>query len=196
MYSARWWVRLILGLVRLVCPQENFKASRLLQAKHEMLAQYESFWRAADAVRHESDLSSTKAKTALKCRNELTAFIFHEIRNPLNAMAGAVQMMQQGGKMPPDMRKWANVASNSTVRDGTGRFQPLSSTDPTHLLWLAFCVCCTVCPTQAMVEAVLNDVLLMSKMERGKVVLQKEPFRIRYTPAYKCTHSAPVYAKT
>jgi len=144
------WVCTLLLLVIIISywvelqERESFKASRLLLGKHEMLAQYESFWRSADAVRHESDLASAKARTALKCRNELTAFIFHEIRNPLNAMCGAVEMMMKGGFLTKDGHRWASVAQRSTLA----------------------------------MESVLNDVLLLSKLEEGKVVMTKEGFLV------------------
>jgi signal transduction histidine kinase len=83
---------LVVVVSRTVEKQERlwFRATRLLAAESEAMAQYESFWRTADADRHASDLQVAKARTALDIRNQTTAFLFHEIRNPLHALHGAV----------------------------------------------------------------------------------------------------------
>ena len=71
----------------------------------------------------------------------MTAFIFHEIRNPLNAMLGAIQMIACTVKTTKEKR-WAQIAIN----------------------------------TMGMVSNVLNDVLFLSKIEEGKVTLNKHSF--------------------
>jgi CheY-like chemotaxis protein len=73
----------------------------------------------------------------------MTAFIFHEIRNPLNAMLGAIQMIATTVQTARE-RKWAQIAIN----------------------------------TMGMVSNVLNDVLFLSKIEAGKVILHKSPFSV------------------
>ena len=55
---------------------------------------YQSDWRKAEALRYKSEIDVTQARSALQTRNQMTAFIFHEIRNPLNAMLGAIQVME------------------------------------------------------------------------------------------------------
>ena len=120
-----------------------FRTDRLLFIQKECVAQYQSDWRKAEALRFRSELAVTEAESALRTRNEMTAFIFHEIRNPLNAMLGAIQMIATTVQTVRE-RKWAQIAIN----------------------------------TMGMVSNVLNDVLFLSKIEAGKVILHKSPFSV------------------
>lgn len=120
-----------------------FRTDRLLFIQKECVAQYQSDWRKAEALRFRSELAVTEAQSALRTRNEMTAFIFHEIRNPLNAMLGAIQMIATTVQTARE-RKWAQIAIN----------------------------------TMGMVSNVLNDVLFLSKIEAGKVILHKSPFSV------------------
>ena len=99
------------------------------------MVQYEAFWRAADADRHASDLRVAKARTALQIRNQTTAFLFHEIRNPLHALHGAVERMGQRDVSHEKRAKYSRIARSS----------------------------------MGMVRNVLDDVLLLSKIEEGKI---------------------------
>ena len=143
------WVALVVVMVISISywvdKQERlwFKESGMLQAEQEINGQYEAFWRTSDAERHDSDLLAAKARTALEIRKRLTAFIFHEIRNPLNAMAGAVQMIAGSVKVAQE-QKWALIALNS----------------------------------MGMVSNVLNDVLFLTKIEEGRVVMHKQTFSV------------------
>jgi signal transduction histidine kinase/tetratricopeptide (TPR) repeat protein len=120
-----------------------FRSDRLLFIQKECVAQYQRDWRKAETRRHHSELEVNAARSALKTRNQMTAFIFHEIRNPLNAMLGAIQMISMT-VTSVKVRKWAQIASNS----------------------------------MGMVSNVLNDVLFLSKIEEGKVILHKQPFSV------------------
>lgn len=120
-----------------------FRTDRLLFIQKECVAQYQADWRKAESLRFRSELAVTEARSALRTRNEMTAFIFHEIRNPLNAMLGAIQMIATTVQTVRE-RKWAQIAIN----------------------------------TMGMVSNVLNDVLFLSKIEAGKVILHKSPFSV------------------
>ena len=78
----------------------------------ECVAQYQSDWRKAEALRYKSEIDVTQARSALQTRNQMTAFIFHEIRNPLNAMLGAIQMIATSVQTVKE-RKWAQIAINT-----------------------------------------------------------------------------------
>lgn len=137
---------LVVVVSRTVEKQERlwFRATRLLAAESEAMAQYESFWRTADADRHASDLQVAKARTALDIRNQTTAFLFHEIRNPLHALHGAVAMLGNDNCSRDKRQRYSKIARSS----------------------------------MGMVRNVLDDVLLLSKIEEGKVSVHKEPFDI------------------
>ena len=89
-----------------------FRTDRLLFIQKECVAQYQADWRKAESLRFRSELDVTEARSALRTRNEMTAFIFHEIRNPLNAMLGAIQMIATTVQTVKE-RKWAQIAINT-----------------------------------------------------------------------------------
>ena len=66
--------------------RQSYKMSKLYVTEKECRAQSEADWRKAAAERHESDIAKTEAQTELRTRSHFVAWIFHEIRNPLNAM--------------------------------------------------------------------------------------------------------------
>ena len=135
---------LVVVVSRTVEKQERlwFRATQLRQHEQEAMAQYEAFWRAADADRHASDLRVAKAKTALQIRNQTTAFLFHEIRNPLHALHGAVERMGQTDVPDEKRAKYSRIARSS----------------------------------MGMVRNVLDDVLLLSKIEEGRIKFSKVAF--------------------
>lgn len=135
---------LVVVVSRTVEKQERlwFRATQLRQHEQEAMVQYEAFWRAADADRHASDLRVAKARTALQIRNQTTAFLFHEIRNPLHALHGAVERMGQIDVPDEKRAKYSRIARSS----------------------------------MGMVRNVLDDVLLLSKIEEGKIKFSKVSF--------------------
>jgi len=137
---------LVVVVSRTVEKQERlwFRATQLRQREQEAMVQYEAFWRAADADRHASDLRVAKARTALQIRNQTTAFLFHEIRNPLHALHGAVERMGQHDVSHEKRAKYSRIARSS----------------------------------MGMVRNVLDDVLLLSKIEEGKIKFKKIAFSL------------------
>ena len=89
-----------------------YKSDQLLVAEKQCVAQFEADYSKAEGERHESEIAVTKAHTALKTRNQMTAFIFHEIRNPLNALLGAVQMIATTVKDEKGKR-WSSMAMST-----------------------------------------------------------------------------------
>ena len=135
---------LVVVVSRTVEKQERlwFRATQLRQREQEAMVQYEAFWRAADADRHASDLRVAKARTALQIRNQTTAFLFHEIRNPLHALHGAVERMGQQDVSHEKRAKYSRIARSA----------------------------------MGMVRNVLDDVLLLSKIEEGRIKFSKISF--------------------
>ena len=141
---------LVVVVSRTVEKQERlwFRATQLRQREQEAMVQYEAFWRAADADRHASDLRVAKARTALQIRNQTTAFLFHEIRNPLHALHGAVERMGQQDVSHEKRAKYSRIARSS----------------------------------MGMVRNVLDDVLLLSKIEEGKIKVSTSSLPSKSSP--------------
>ena len=93
--------------------REEFKLGKLYITEKECRAQSESDWRKAAAERHESDLAKTAAQTELRTRSQFVSWIFHEIRNPLNAMWGAIQMFGATATSPKQ-KEWVAMAMASS----------------------------------------------------------------------------------
>ena len=93
--------------------REEFKLGKLYLTEKECRAQSESDWRKAAAERHESDLAKTAAQTELRTRSQFVSWIFHEIRNPLNAMWGAIQMFGATATSPKQ-KEWVAMAMASS----------------------------------------------------------------------------------
>ena len=89
-----------------------FKTAKLLVIQKECVAQYQRDWRRSEQEKHDAEIDVVQARAALRTRNQMTAFIFHEIRNPLNAMLGAIQMIATTVQTVKE-RKWAQIAINT-----------------------------------------------------------------------------------
>jgi CheY-like chemotaxis protein/signal transduction histidine kinase len=93
--------------------RDEFKMGKLYITEKECRAQSEADWRKAAAERHESDLAKTAAQTELRTRSQFVSWIFHEIRNPLNAMWGAIQMFGATASSPKQ-KEWVAMAMASS----------------------------------------------------------------------------------
>eukprot|EP01052_Picozoa_sp_SAG31_P045704 SAG31_NODE_8456_length_1447_cov_1.750742_1_plen_170_part_10 len=92
---------------------QSYRTGKLYVIEKECRAQSEADWRKAAAERHESDIAATAAQTELRTRSHFVAWIFHEIRNPLNAMFGAIQMF--GATASTEKQKeWVKMAMASS----------------------------------------------------------------------------------
>ena len=93
--------------------RDVYKMGKLYITEKECRAQSEADWRKAAAERHESDLAKIAAQTELRTRSQFVSWIFHEIRNPLNAMWGAIQMFGATASSPKQ-KEWVAMAMASS----------------------------------------------------------------------------------
>ena len=93
--------------------RHSYKMGKLYISEKECRAQSEADWRKAAAERHESEIAKTAAQTELRTRSHFVAWIFHEIRNPLNAMFGAIQMFGTTA-VTPKQKEWVKMAMASS----------------------------------------------------------------------------------
>jgi signal transduction histidine kinase/DNA-binding NarL/FixJ family response regulator len=116
--------------------------------------------------------SDSKAEQRIRYREEFIATICHELRNPVAGLVGNVELLQKG----LDLRQTILCPHRDDVKEDD---IPLSSTEVASLRYqladdLISVDAIATCADQ--MKTVSDDVLSLSKLEEGKVVLEKVPF--------------------
>ena len=92
--------------------RKSFVNEKLYATEKTCRAESEKDWRREAAERHRSEIAKTSAQIELNTRRQFVAWIFHEIRNPLNAMFGAIQMLGTTAKAKKE-KEWVSMAEMS-----------------------------------------------------------------------------------
>lgn len=72
---------------------------------------------ALEAIRRENDVNEMVARAAEQRKNELVAYLAHDIRTPLTSVVGYLTMLQESPDMPMDQRaRYAGIALDRAQR--------------------------------------------------------------------------------
>ena len=73
--------------------------------------------RAIEAIRHENEANELAARAAEQRKNELVAYLAHDIRTPLTSVVGYLTMLQESPDMPMEQRaRYAGIALDRAQR--------------------------------------------------------------------------------
>ena len=73
--------------------------------------------RALERIRRENEMSELAARAAEQRKNELVAYLAHDIRTPLTSIIGYLTMLKESPKMPvADRERYAGIALDRSLR--------------------------------------------------------------------------------
>ncbi len=86
-------------------------------AEPDLPAELEPTSRALDAIRRENEGNEMAARAAEQRKNELVAYLAHDIRTPLTSVVGYLTMLQESPEMPVEQRaRYAGIALDRAQR--------------------------------------------------------------------------------
>jgi signal transduction histidine kinase/CheY-like chemotaxis protein len=154
-----------------VKPTETYSSLATMEQKHTMVAVLQ---RKVMALHPKQPFHQSRgeAEQQIRYREQFVDTLCHELRNPVSAIVGNVELLQDG----LDLRQ--SILHQHHGGDGAGDFR-LSNADVVSLrdqLADDLVSVDAIATCAEHMKTISDDVLTLSKLEDGKVVLEKVPF--------------------